>query len=111
MFKKFLMESFRAKKHRPLSFIINWLGLTIGFAAVIVMYIFIMAQVRHDACFTRPMDDVARCEIDVEQIGSICPDPTARFMTQLPEVVAATRAGQRGNMTVSIPNQPGGARF
>ena len=111
MFKKFLMESFRAKKHRPLSFIINWLGLTLGFAAVIVMYIFIMAQVRHDACFTRPMDDVARCEIDVEQIGSICPDPTARFMTQLPEVVAATRAGQRGNMTVSIPNQPGGARF
>ena len=55
MFKRFLIESFRAKKHRPLSFIINWLGLTLGFAAVIVMYIFIMGQVRHDSCFSRPM--------------------------------------------------------
>lgn len=111
MFKKFLSESFRAKKSRPLSFIINWLGLTLGFAAVIVMYIFIMAQVRHDSCFSRPMDDVARCEIQVDQIGSICPDPTARFMTQFPEVITATRAAQRGDMTVSVPNQPGGNRF
>lgn len=111
MFKKFLSESFRAKKSRPLSFIINWLGLTLGFAAVIVMYIFIMAQVRHDSCFSRPMDDVARCEIQVDQIGSICPDPTARFMTQFPEVITATRAAQWGDMTVSVPNQPGGNRF
>ena len=111
MFKRFLIESFRAKKHRPLSFIINWLGLTLGFAAVIVMYIFIMGQVRHDSCFTRPMDDVARCEVDVEQIGSICPDPTARFMTQFPEVVAATRVQHRGQMTFSLPNDPDGARF
>ena len=37
MFKNFLLESLRAKKNRPLSFIINWLGLTLGFAAVIVM--------------------------------------------------------------------------
>lgn len=111
MFRKFLSESFRAKKSRPLSFIINWLGLTLGFAAVIVMYIFIMEQVRHDSCFSRPMDDVARCEIEVEQIGSICPDPTAQFMLQFPEVVAATRASQWGQMTVSVPNQPGGNRF
>lgn len=111
MFKRFLVESFRSKKSRPLSFIINWLGLTLGFAAVIVMYIFIMAQVRHDSCFSRPMDDVARCEIEVEQIGSICPDPTARFMAQFPEVVAATRASQWGELTVSVLNQPGSARF
>lgn len=111
MFKRFLVESFRSKKNRPLSFLINWLGLTLGFAAVIVMYIFIMAQVRHDSCFTRPMDDVARCEIEVEQIGSICPDPTAQFMLQFPEVIAATRAGGGWEMTVSVPNQPGGARF
>lgn len=111
MFKRFLMESLRSKKNRPLSFIINWLGLTLGFAAVIVMYIFIMAQVRHDSCFSRPMNDVARCEIEVEQIGSICPDPTARFMTQFPEVIAATRAGGGWDMTISVPNQPGGARF
>lgn len=111
MFKKFLSESFRAKKSRPLSFIINWLGLTLGFAAVIVMYIFIMAQVRHDSCFSRPMDDVWRCEIEVEQMGSICPDPTARFMTQFPEVIAATRAARWGNLTISLPNQPGSTRF
>lgn len=109
MFKRFLMESFRAKKNRPLSFIINWLGLTLGFAAVIVMYIFIIGQVRHDACFERPMDDVARCEVEVDQIGSICPDPLAAFMTQFPEVVTATRATSWGEMTVSVPDQPGGA--
>lgn len=111
MFKRFLSESFRAKRNRPLSFIINWLGLTLGFAAVIVMYIFIMAQVRHDSCFSRPMDDVARCEIQVERLGSICPDPTARFMTQFPEVIAATRVSRRDKITVSVPNQPAGARF
>lgn len=111
MFKRFLSESFRSKKNRPLSFIINWLGLTLGFAAVIVMYIFIIAQVRHDSCFIRPMDDVARCEIEVEQIGSICPDPLARFMTQFPEVIASTRAMSGGEMTFSVPNQPGGDRF
>ncbi len=111
MFKRFLVESFRSKKSRPLSFIINWLGLTLGFAAVIVMYIFIMAQVRHDSCYSRPMDDVARCEIEVEQIGSICPDPTARFMTQFPEVIAATRIGSIGEANVSVPNRPGSDRF
>lgn len=111
MFKRFLLESLRSKKNRPLSFIINWMGLTLGFAAVIVMYIFILAQVRHDSCFTRPMDDVARCEIEVDQIGSVCPDPTARFMTQFPEVITATRAAGGWNMTVSVPNQPGGDRF
>ncbi|HIW10160.1 MAG TPA: ABC transporter permease [Candidatus Rikenella faecigallinarum] len=95
MFKNFLLESLRAKKNRPLSFIINWLGLTLGFAAVIVMYLFIMAQLRHDNCFSESMESAGRCEIDTDVIGAICPDPLARFMMQLPEVVAATRTTQR----------------
>lgn len=112
MFKKFLVESFRAKQTRPLSFIINWLGLTFGFAAVIVMYIFIMDQVRHDACFERPMDDVARCELEIDQIGSGCPDPLARFMTtRFPEVVAATRVSSWGATTVSVADRPGAEHF
>ncbi|WP_294592757.1 ABC transporter permease [uncultured Rikenella sp.] len=111
MFRKFFLESWRAKKNRPFSFFINWLGLTLGFAAVIVMYIFIIGQVRHDDCFERPMDDVWRCEVEVDEIGSICPDPLAGFMTRFPEVIAATRAISWGSMTVSVPDQPAGVRF
>ena len=111
MFRKFLNESFRTKKNRPLSFMINWLGLTFGFAAVIVTYIFIMDQVRHDACFTRPMDDVWRCELESDEMGSTCPDPLAQFMTQFPEVVAATRIQGGNGMTVSVPEQTDGTRF
>ncbi|MDE6499630.1 MAG: ABC transporter permease, partial [Rikenella sp.] len=111
MFGKFFIESWRAKKNRPFSFFINWLGLTFGFAAVIVMYIFIMGQVRHDDCFERPMDDVWRCEIDLEQIGSICPDPLAGFMTRFPEVQAAVRIQAQRRMTVSVPDHEGGTRY
>lgn len=112
MLGKFLMESWRAKKHRPFSFFINWLGLTFGFAAVIVMYIFIIGQVRHDACFEQPMEDVWRCEVDLEQIGSFCPDPMARFMIeQFPEVQSATRIQAQRRMTVSVPDQTGGTRY
>ncbi len=112
MLGKFLMESWRAKKHRPFSFFINWLGLTFGFAAVIVMYIFIVGQVRHDSCFERPMDDVWRCEVEVDEIGSICPDPMARFMIErFPEVQSATRIQAQRRMTVSVPDQTGGTRY
>lgn len=112
MLGKFLMESWRAKKHRPFSFFINWLGLTFGFAAVIVMYIFIIGQVRHDSCFERPMDDVWRCEVEVDEIGSICPDPMARFMIErFPEVQSATRIQAQRRMTVSVPDQTGGTRY
>lgn len=111
MFRKFFLESWRAKKNRPGSFIVNWLGLTLGFAAVIVMYIFIIGQVRHDDCFERPMDDVWRCEVEVDQIGSVCPDPLARFMMQFPEVSAVTRVMGGWGMTVSVPDRTSGDRF
>ncbi len=111
MFGKFFIESWRTKKNRPFSFFINWLGLTFGFAAVIVMYIFIMGQVRHDDCFERPMDDVWRCEIESDEMGSTCPDPLARFMTQFPEVVTATRVMAGYGMTVSVPERTAGDRF
>lgn len=111
MFGKFFMESWRAKKNRPFSFIINWLGLTLGFAAVIVMYLFILHQVRHDACFEQPMDDVWRCEINPDQIGSICPDPLAQFVARFPEVVAATRIQGKLGMTVSAAGQADATRF
>ncbi|MDE5945172.1 MAG: ABC transporter permease [Rikenella sp.] len=111
MFRKFFIESWRTKKNRPFSFFINWLGLTFGFAAVIVMYIFIMGQVRHDDCFERPMDDVWRCEIDLEQIGSICPDPLAGFMTRFPEVRSAVRVQTQREKTVSVPDREGGTRY
>lgn len=112
MFGKFFIESWRAKKNRPFSFVINWLGLTLGFAAVIVMYIFIIGQVRHDNCFERPMDDVWRCEIDLEQIGSFCPDPLAKFMIErFPEVRSAVRIQAQRGMTVSVPDHEGGTRY
>ena len=112
MLGKFLMESWRAKKHRPFSFFINWLGLTFGFAAVIVMYIFIIGQVRHDACFEQPMEDVWRCEVDLEQIGSICPDPMARFVIErFPEVQSAVRVQAQRWMTVSVPDREGETRY
>lgn len=111
MFGKFFIESWRTKKNRPFSFFINWLGLTFGFAAVIVMYIFIMGQVRHDDCFERPMDDVWRCEIESDEMGSTCPDPLARFMTQFPEVVTATRLMSGIGMTVSAADRADGERF
>lgn len=111
MFGKFFVESWRAKKNRPFSFVINWLGLTLGFTAVIVMYIFIIGQVRHDACFERPMDDVWRCELESDEMESTCPDPLAQFMTQFPEVATATRLMAGIGMTVSAAERADGERF
>lgn len=101
MFMKFLKESYRNKVNRPLSFFINWLGLTLGFAAVIVMYLFIIGELRHDRdVYTRPMDDVYRCEVD-KQMGAICPAPLADFMTNMPEVAGAVRILNQSRFTIS----------
>lgn len=93
MLQNFILESYRNKKHRPFSFIINWLGLTLGFAAVIVMYLYIVGEVNHDKeCFTTSMDNVYRCEMGDSDMGSICPSALRPFVETMAEVQSATRA-------------------
>lgn len=89
---KFLIESFRNKKNRPLSFFVNWLGLTLGFAAVIVIYIYIMQHVRHDRdVFSQNMERVYRAEMGDPQMGHIAPSGLQPFTAQMAEVEGAAR--------------------
>lgn len=92
MLYKFLVESYRNKKNRPLSFFVNYLGLTLGFAAVMVMYIFIMQQVRHDSdVFSSSMERVYRIEMGDPDMGSISPSGLQPFVADMAEVESATR--------------------
>ena len=105
MLKRFFSESFRAKKNRPMSFVINWLGLTIGFTAVIIMYLYIVGEMRHDHCFARPMDDVYRLDLDY---GGTTPIPLAELVRQYcPEVESATYVFRRHNRTVGTDKENG----
>lgn len=90
--RKFFIESFRNKKNRPLSFFINWLGLTLGFAAVIVIYLYIMQHIRHDQdVFSRSMGLVYRAEMGDPQMGHISPSGLQPFVAQMSEVEGAVR--------------------
>lgn len=103
MFKNFFLESFRNKIHRPFSFIINWFGMTLGFAAVIVMYLYIVGELNHDKeCFSSSMDRIYRCEMGDQDMGSICPSALQPFMTQMPEVKSATRIASVEQVTSTI---------
>lgn len=98
MLKNFILESYRNKKHSPFSFIINWLGLTLGFAAVIVIYLYIVSELNHDKeCFADSMDNVYRCEMGHPDMGSICPSALRPFVETIAEVQSATR-------TVTFPS-------
>lgn len=101
MFYKLLVESYRNKINRPLSFVVNWLGMTLGFAAVVVMYLYIIGEVRHDSgVYSASTDNVYRCEVD-KAMGAICPSPLASFMATMPDVKATSKLFNNGNQTVS----------
>lgn len=111
MFKRILVESYRNKRNRPLSFFVNWLGLTLGFAAVIVMYLYIIGEVRHDAkVYTKSMDDVYRCKVE-HTMGAICPAPLSDFMVTMPEVAASARITIQPQQTVSSVDLPANNKF
>lgn len=104
--KKFLIESLRAKKNKPLSFVINFLGLTLGFTAVIVMYTVIVSELRHDRNYTDSMEEVYRVELEAD-MGGIVPAPLAELMrTKVVEVNSATAVNNRTQQvgTVDLPN-------
>lgn len=101
MLYKFLVESYRNKVNRPLSFFVNWFGLTLGFAAVIVMYLYIIGEVRHDkGVYDRELTDVYRCEVE-KSMGAICPAPLAEFVAQMPEVAASAKIMGLDGQTIS----------
>lgn len=99
--KKIIIESYRNKVNRPLSFFINWFGLTLGFAVVIVMYLYIIGEIRHDRdVYQRSMSNVFRCEIERE-MGAIVPSPLAGFIAKMPEVAAVSKVSIRSGQTIS----------
>lgn len=101
MLLKLLQESYRNKVNRPLSFFVNWFGLTLSFAAVVVMYLYIIGEVRHDQkVYTQEMDGVYRCEVE-STMGAICPAPLADFLSNMPEVAAAARITAQSDQTIS----------
>lgn len=92
MLKNFILESYRNKINRPLSFIVNWFSMTLGFAAVIVMYLYIIGELNHDNnCFEGSMDAVYRCEMGDTDMGSICPSALQPFVSEMAEVQSASR--------------------
>lgn len=88
---KFLLESYRSKKNRPMSFFINLIGMTLGLTAVIVIYIYVMQEVRHDkGVFSFSMENVYRCQTTEEMMGSITPSAMPGLIATMPEVKATT---------------------
>lgn len=86
----YFLESFRNKKNRPLSFFVNWIGMTLGLAAVIVIYLFIVQEVRHDkSVYAESMKNVYRTQPSGEWV--IMPSATRKFVTNMPEVKSAVR--------------------
>lgn len=102
MFFKFIIESYRNKKNRPLSFFINWFGMTLGFVAVIVMYLYIVGELNHDkGCFSDSMDRVYRCEMGDKDMGSICPSALQPCVAEMAEVQSAARVSISETVTAT----------
>lgn len=101
MFYKLLTESYRNKVNRPMSFVVNFLGLTLGFAAVIVIYLYIMGELRHDQnVYEQFPTTVYRCEVD-PTMGAISPTPLAAFLADMPEVQSTSKLFKNYNQTIS----------
>lgn len=88
--KKFIIESYRVKRNRPLSFIINWLGMSLSFTAIIIMYLYLVSQFRHDSAYSRDMSNVYRLEISEAYSPSMGPLGTY-IKGQIPEVEATAK--------------------
>lgn len=89
----YLLESFRNKKNRPLSFFVNWIGMTLGLTAVIVIYLLVMQELRHDKdVYSQSMESVYRCSMGDETMGNITPSAMRKFVAGMPEVKSAARA-------------------
>lgn len=87
-----LKEIIRNKKNRPMSFFVNWLGLTLGFLVAIVIYLYIMGELRHDRYnFTESMDRVYRVEMGSTDMGAITASALGPFIEQMPEAEAVAR--------------------
>lgn len=97
--RNFFIYSFRTKKSRPMSFIVNWLGLTLGFSAVIVIFLYIMAQVRHDQCYSESMENVYRLNDIEDQMVTYIPLPLGKHLVDLPGVEAVSNICN-WNMTI-----------
>lgn len=101
MFYKLLTESYRNKVNRPMSFVVNFLGLTLGFAAVIVIYLYIMGELRHDQnVYEQFPTTVYRCEVD-PTMDAISPTPLAAFLADMPEVQSTSKLFKNYNQTIS----------
>lgn len=89
----YFLESFRNKKNRPLSFFVNWIGMTLGLTAVIVIYLFTMQQIKHDNnVYSQSMGNVYRCSMGDETMGNITPSAMRKCVAAMPEVKSAVRA-------------------
>jgi len=84
-------------------FIVNWLGLTIGLTAVIVMYIYVKGELNHDSCYERPMDNVYRLDMN-DEMQAIVPIPLAKFIVSVPEIESATNISTR-QMTIGTDEE------
>lgn len=105
--KKFFIESWRAKKSKPLSFVINWLGLTLGFAVVIVMFLVIVSERKHDNNYTAPMKEVYAIGVE-EDMKEIIPGPYVEFLRgKVTGIEAVTSVFLREYIaeTVDLPDQ------
>ncbi|MEG1607919.1 MAG: FtsX-like permease family protein [Mucinivorans sp.] len=101
MLGKMIIESYRNKQNRPLSFFVNYLGLTLGFAAVIIMYLYIMGELNHDkGVYADSMEQVYQCNVEKSNMGAVCPAPLAEMASKMPEVETSTLVGKEWQQKV-----------
>ena len=64
--------------------------MSIALTAVIIIFQYVKTQLEHDKdTFTKDMQQVIRCEMGVEKMGSITPAALSYFVGEMPEVEAS----------------------
>lgn len=97
-----LKEWFRSKRNRPFTFVVNAVGLTLAFTAVVLMFSHLYAEWNHDAQ-VKYKKDIVR----VETVWGLTAGAYGPWLKEvLPEVVLYCRLYRNGNMSVHVPGQP-----
>ncbi len=108
MIKILIQENLRAKKNRPLSFIINLVGMALALTAVFVIYLHITAEINHDKELFKGnkelMDRTVRVEYKDGYFGSIVPGALKSFIDKLPQIEASTLVLHSPNTVLALEN-------
>ncbi len=91
---KIIKENISSKKHKPLSFLVNLLGMSLALTAVFIIYLHISSELNHDQEFFMGNDDhrnrIVRIEYPEEELGTIVPNALKLFADELPQIEASS---------------------